>query len=493
MKAILLLAITLIALFSAGKLTAQEEEPVPLFTELQISPEQLTDSQQLIYERLMSTGIYEAAYFVSIAPLEEATATGHINPGLSFLPSPTMRYAASDVQYEREGNYKWHGEGYGGDEEAPDGTITLMNNDGWYIGRINQGTKDYAFFDLREGVQVILLEKMRGEQYARCGSNEPNGKPTGTTSEPCDVTKVVVFYMPVLTSYITDINGMANLAVYQTNLIWKNSGMFIHLKLAGVQALNFSQSGMSDADDASEADINNFKLNGTAISVRNQLSAEIAVLLTEKGWGYASPSQNPFYVPPTYNSNYELGGRAAQVGADFSTSFAIVHARFATSPIYAFAHEVNHLYGAGHSSDGIPPARGYIFQLNSGNPQTQRGTLMSDESAPKIVMHLSNPSVNYFGLPTGTGTRNNKGWIDGTSSTTGTKSTVANFYQDPSQFSGTILVSPNNPGCGPGVTATAHTSCGAGSLFFWSISPNGYSNWTALTGYGSGQQNPNNA
>jgi len=245
-------------------------------------------------------------------------------------------------------------------------------------------------------------------------------------------TKILVLYTPAVAAKETDIPGKAALAIDQINSINGNSGISHRVSLAGIEPFSFVESGHAGND------LNNLKADPDAQDLREFYEAEIVVLLTDH--------------------KYTALGSTKSQGGPKEDAYCLVTSIYATSDRRTFAHEVGHIFGGGHD-DASGTARGRIFRTGTIIPPLfgkKRNTLMAQlyGGATTRIEHISNPSINFLGQPTGTSDRNNKAKI------TSMVNHVAAFYPDPSL---PMSVTATNIGPGPCQTtgtATAVAKCG---------------------------------
>src|SRR5690606_15203474 len=135
------------------------------------------------------------------------------------------------------------------------------------------------------------------------------------------------------------------------------------------------------------------------------------------------------------------------------SAYVIVYHKHATSGRKVFAHEIVHLYGGKHNNDNSNPnwARGRRFWAGG----TYRNTLMRNMGTQAVrVDQVSNPDVNFQGVPTGRNERNNAQRVNQF------KNHIANFHDDPplSIYVDVTLTHPQD--CQREGIATATPRCG---------------------------------
>ena len=190
-------------------------------------------------------------------------------------------------------------------------------------------------------------------------------------------------YPSTVTSAVTDISSLITLAVAETNQAYINSGINIHLNLAGSTQIAYSETGKTYETMLSELN----SLSDVA-TLRNNVKADVVIMLS-------TVSQYCGY-------GYQYGGA--------SYASAVVNYSCATG-YYSFAHELGHVQGAAHDVANATYASfsyGYGYQNTATSPAWR--TIMSYKCAtvtcPRL-QYFSNPNINYNGLAMGTPTTNN--------------------------------------------------------------------------------------
>jgi len=166
-------------------------------------------------------------------------------------------------------------------------------------------------------------------------------------------------------------------------------------------------------------------------------------------------------------------GIVAAIGPIEESAFAIVETSAATTGRFTFAHEVAHLFGAGHNTDprdGIPHGHNFLTGLK--RKRTIMNTL--DEGKSRI-QHFSNPDVKYSGKKTGV-----KNERDNARQLRNEACAVANFRETIVGFQVIITGDQYACPCESGyVTAFTHGGAPGTYTFEWFVSPDGI-NWTLL-------------
>jgi peptidyl-Asp metalloendopeptidase len=149
--------------------------------------------------------------------------------------------------------------------------------------------------------------------------------------------KVLVAYTSSAKNATSDINGLIQLAVAETNTGYSNSGINATMSLVHSYQVNYTEVGHQTDRDRFKGTNDGYmdEVHGK----RDQYGADIAVIVLNRS---------------------EYCGIAAAIGATSSTAFATVHHSCATG-YYSFGHEVGHLLGARHDPGNDPTTTPYAF------------------------------------------------------------------------------------------------------------------------------------
>ena len=368
--------------------------------------------------RIQSNGLYSDYYLAEWGSLVERQSAGRITIDLPGDDCGDLIYKATSVDYTNEQNYIWHGvlASTAENEECycQLGSVTLISSESGKIAHIVVDDKTYELLQLSEG--KFVLGKVDNRPFteseclvngARTHGSDAAPREQGRRTGNCDVKCLVLFTSNAqqVEGSISAIHNRANLAVSQTNQALRNSDVAeceLKIELAGIQALDF------DETNDIKFDINALVSNVEVQALRDEFEADIIVLLTDGNYTDPGGLFNILGVAPSANVNTapseELG-------------FAIVEADAATAR-FTFAHEVGHLFGAGHEDNPNGVARGHSFRTGNFLPSifgAGQQTIMHQRllfSRNMTIQHYSNPAVRFDGVKTGiVGERDNTGKI----------------------------------------------------------------------------------
>ena len=303
-----------------------------------------------------------------------------------------------------------------------------------------------AFSSCATGAEPLSLEsaglpgRIMGDEDLRNVTSAINFGPP--------VIKVIVFYTDDADDLPGSITGEINVAETETNTSFANSGIPTRIDVVHTQEVNYAETRNSTTDLA------RFRLFDGRIDhihgVRNQYGADVAMLILAR--------------------LDDACGRAAAIGANAGTAFAVAEAGTGCSVgNFTFGHEIGHLAGARHDvaadSNNSPYAYGHGFL----HGQTTWRTIMAldrDRSSLRIG-RWSNPSRTFNGAATGTAARedNARVWRN-------RDNTLANFRR--------ILIAGPNPVIkGESETWFPYNdgALGGSKTYRWYTSTNG-SSWT---------------
>lgn len=198
---------------------------------------------------------------------------------------------------------------------------------------------------------------------------------------------LLVVYTSAAQTNSGDINGLITQAVSETNGSFTNSNVWARVRLVGTMATSYNESGrsfptmVSDLMGTSDGQIDNVHAQ------RDAVRADVVVLVMNQ------PS---------------ACGRAAEIGANASQAFVVVHWDCATG-YYSFSHEIAHLLGARHDeptdTTDTPYAWGHGFRHRAAAPngwRTIMGYNCDDGTCAPRLQYWSTPLTTYNGIAMGT-------------------------------------------------------------------------------------------
>ncbi|NVJ62055.1 MAG: pre-peptidase C-terminal domain-containing protein [Gammaproteobacteria bacterium] len=337
---------------------------------------------------------------------------------LTFNLSKELNAVAkrSSVQTNQQGSLVWQGKFASSNKKASisDNSVILIKRVSGVTGTIRYQGKLYKLRPAGAGNhELVLMDE----------ANMPEDHPPGDmsvleqkssfnfeqlmsqapTPSATPELKILVAYTAAARNAVSDIQGLIELAVAETNTGYNNSNVDATMTLVHTYEVNYSESNFN-------TDLRYFRQQNDGVmdevhGKRDQYGADLAVIIT--------------------NVN-DYCGLASDIGATSSTAFAAVYHGCATG-YYSFGHEVGHLQAARHDPSNDPTNSPYAF--GHGYQYSQGGwrTIMAYNCSGGCtrINWWSNPEVTRSGVPMGTTTRSNNARVLNL-----TAATIANFKGD---------------------------------------------------------------
>ncbi|WP_305885107.1 pre-peptidase C-terminal domain-containing protein [Pleionea sp. CnH1-48] len=211
---------------------------------------------------------------------------------------------------------------------------------------------------------------------------------------------ILVGYTAAAKNAVSDIQGLIELAVAETNTGYSNSGVDATMTLVHTYQVNYTESNFS-------TDLSYFRNNNDGVmdevhGKRDQYGADVAMIMTNVT---------------------DYCGLASGIGSTSSTAFAAVYHGCATG-YYSFGHEVGHLQSARHDPNADPTSTPYAFghgyQYAAGNWRTIMAYNCSGGCTR--INWWSNPNKTRNGVAMGTSSTNDNARVLNI-----TSPTIANF------------------------------------------------------------------
>jgi hypothetical protein len=331
---------------------------------------------------------------------------------LNVFPGETIKVIKQKVDKRNEDNFTWYGVIKG--DNGQQGSIAMVYLNGELSGNLNYKAGNYAINPMGRGAFSLieidfkrfpLHEDAPGMIDSRKSSdNTDNAADPAAAAASCNL-RVLVAYTANAEYYIKNFLGFTRTtqfalqAVAETNQAYMNSGVNIHMDLAALVRVNYTESGDYPTD------LNRFQQTSEGYmdeihTYRNLYAADVNVLIFN-------------------NSDY--CGMAPAILANTNNAFSVVHYECALG-YYSFAHEIGHLQGADHNhQQNTNPiysyGHGYVY--SAGNWRTIMAYSINGETR---IQYFSNPNVTYNGVAMGTSNRNNNARV-----LNETAGTISNF------------------------------------------------------------------
>ncbi len=199
------------------------------------------------------------------------------------------------------------------------------------------------------------------------------------------VIRVLVNYTPAAKATTSNMAGLIDLAIAETNQGYVNAGVNARVELAHVAAVSYSESGSNGTDRGRYADVDD-RVMDEIHGQRNTYLADVSVLLTDGNDGCGNGS----------------------IYASATSAFAVVTADCATGN-YSFGHELGHLFGARHNPEEDSTTTPYAYGHGYLAPSRNWRTIMAypcSGGCPRLN-YWSNPNKTRDGVAMGTTTKSN--------------------------------------------------------------------------------------
>ena len=278
------------------------------------------------------------------------------------------------------------------------GDSVLVNNNGLITASIRHQGKLYSVRSLESGQHLVMeVDESRmpvdhpEHEYAAILENAVESRlnemqPSGVSIAANTVITLLVNYTPSAKNAVSNINGLIDLAVAETNTGYSNSAVGITVQVAHRAQVNYTESSSMTTDRDRYASTSDGYMDEIHTQ-RNTYKADVGVLIL---------------------NNSSSCGIAKAIGASATTAFAVVHHSCATG-YYSFAHEIGHLQSARHDPAADPSTTPYAYGHGYRAPNNKWRTIMAYNCSPSC------PRLNYWSNP-------NKTYSDGQKMGTTTKS-----------------------------------------------------------------------
>jgi hypothetical protein len=418
------------------------------------------------------TGVADAfVYRVNANALTNTTKQIDLNlaPGLNI--SAKMKSVGTSAS----GGMLWQGTIGGESAKAGQGpsteSVTLVNRKGKITGTVRVDGRLFNIRPMANGLHMVTeidennmkpdhppgamsqLEAQLKERQANETSLVQTAESSATLADP--VIRVLVLYTNGVSSEVSDIPGLIDLAFAETNTGYTNSGVNATVELAHLASINYSSSSISTDLDRIKASSDGYM--DEAHTLRATHDADVVMLI----------------VPDSGSSC----GKAGAIGAVASTAFAVTAQDCATG-YYSFGHELGHLQSARHNPETDSTSTPYAFGHGYRDPSNNWRTVMAYNCSGGCsrINWWSNPNNTRSGTAMGTAATS-----DNTRVLNLTASTVAGFSNGgtpPPPPTGTVLEN--------GVAATGLSGAASEQQTFTFEVPSNATNVTFTMSGGSG-------
>ena len=285
----------------------------------------------------------------------------------------------------------------GSPESAAEETV-LVVREGRVTGTVRHGGKLYRIRPAPDGSHGVAevdsskfpRDHVESEYKKEVELSRPEAMPAAmNTVAPAllatPVIRVMVHYTPAAKGTTSDIAGLIDLAIAETNQGYINAGVDARVELAHSAPVSYTESGSNSTDRSRYADVDD-RVMDEIHAQRNTYAADVGVLLTEGNSGCGNGT----------------------IHASSTSAFVAVGADCATGN-YSFGHELGHLFGARHNPEEDSTTTPYAYGHGFLSPNRDWRTIMAypcTSSCPRINW-WSNPAKTRNGVAMGTTTKSN--------------------------------------------------------------------------------------
>lgn len=281
-------------------------------------------------------------------------------------------------------------------ESAAEETV-LVVRDGKVTGTVRHEGKLYRIRSAPDGSHGVAeidaakfprdhVEAAYKQQVAQ--SAAPLRAPSATVSPmlaDTPVIRVLVNYTPAAKASTSNMAGLIDLAIAETNQGYVNAGVNARVELAHAAPVSYTESGSNGTDRSRYASVDD-RVMDDIHAQRNSYLADVSVLLTDGNDGCGNGS----------------------IHASATSAFATVTADCATGN-YSFGHELGHLFGARHNPEEDSSTTPYAYGHGYLSPNRNWRTIMAyncSNGCPRLNT-WSNPNKTRDGVAMGTTTKSN--------------------------------------------------------------------------------------
>jgi hypothetical protein len=301
---------------------------------------------------------------------------------LDFLPWLDTLVYKRDTKQSYLGTQVWTG-----DIPETQGSTNLVIRKDAITGVIRSDNTIIQIRPLSAGLHIAFLTEQSKypldhpvDHDPQYWGEEPKNHLKGDKQAMCSTIDVLVAYTTEAANLHADLVAFAQLAINEANKANDNSNVTPHLRLVGVETLNYTEQDI-ETDLAQLQDPSDGVIDGIH-TIRDNLFADVVVMM---------------------KANAAYCGLASEIKATSSTAFAVVKDSCAVGNL-SFAHEIGHLQGARHNPEADPTNSPFKYGHGRYHKGKKFRTVMSYDCPRKNrtrVPYWSNPDVKYKNKKTG--------------------------------------------------------------------------------------------
>lgn len=427
----------------------------PLLEPVSASELQLSSNQQKFYNNVANSFYTKNVQFVKVGHLPNIQQNGILRftiPGYSQL----VEAEGIRVEFTNDFNYTWSGKFRSPFINSSGPVISTSTQDG-YMSIVTREGGSGGFFQLSDAFYELLPIKgniciLREHDLTKYS---PGDETCGTQPSPLNpledfcieeanncpaVISVLVLITPEAQDYFANFSAFFAVIMFavmeeSVNIAFQQSG----IPNKRIRVIYDHLSGFP-YDNQDRIFVDALTLNGSNPNVpytdaqnkRSQHSADLAVMISD--YRYQAPG-----APAGIHSNGIMA-----VGPDEINALGIIEAPVIIGPLWTFAHEIGHAFGARHSwvcDNTDVCGHGHTFGPGAFK---QYATLHGFHAQnPDRILHFSNPDIEYEGFTTGVANPNTTRPTDNAKTIRNSGCLVADFFPT-TELSCFISGIPNN-------------------------------------------------
>ena len=381
------------------------------------APLELSQGRATFAAKIAADSLTKTAGYVKFSDLPASLAT---DGSLSLkVPAEEKTTKYFPVYYERSGSnsYTWFGK-----SEDDSHFLGLVEMKGHLIGFVQSENAFWEIVPIKADTSMVRelnIQKFNGAFSVDDPLDEVGF--VANEIDLCDLSTVCGGVIDILVLITPD--ALEWLGVYDDPSNWWLADLYVAIGAGSFQTALIN-SGLEDVTVQTKIEGFDFvydafhnivqdafvNLPAQASGVRDELNADLVVLLTNRNYGnYAGAAR----VGELQN------GYLNWMAPCYDCAYAIVRMPFLITPRWTFAHEVAHLFGARHNRTAnvnIPGVEGddadicthaWRFSNQGGLDRTALALLFLGENSQRIL-HFSNPDIIFNDVfATGTDENNN--------------------------------------------------------------------------------------
>ena len=308
----------------------------------------LSTAQSEEVERILELNTHKAVYGLHVTNISKVVNSSNAHIPIKLPGSNSIVASPLEFDYESDDDFIWYGE-----FKKENGDIWIARREGRTFGNINIPGRAFEVRTIEGGITLLIEIDLSKITYGYDmlppipnPDPDPGPGPDPNPNPNLVPISVILLYTENAETYKT-LPGLEELKVQLMNQLdftfnQSLSNMNVVFNLVAFQKIW----GFEEVSDEREEVM--ARLEPIANSKRNFYNADIAILLTCTEPTMPTYAYRIGVIPDTVT----IIGAAGTTEPMSAGSYAIVETYYAKAPTYTFAHEVGHLFGAGHEHEG---------------------------------------------------------------------------------------------------------------------------------------------